>query len=213
MTAMPNTEGFVRFSAKSRDDCQTSAIKVDETYWGYVIRSEEPDPVHVVIGQAIAWLLGAGFSVAALGLWVMPTTGFGAGALGMKLAVSTVLGCTAALLLWFASRGGRTELQVDTSLGEVREVVRNRTGRPSLVGRYGFDAIGSVFLDRAAGKPGEASLVMRYRNTTQVVPVAHGAIGVLETLRDRLGRDLMTGLPPARRRPAIEIAMGLRAAS
>lgn len=213
MTAMPDTYDFDRFNSKSDAGIPISAIKIDETYWGYVIWSEEPDPTLVVLGQAVAWLLGAGFAVAALGLWVMPSMAFGGAVLSMKLAASTLLGCTAALLLWFASRGGRTELQVDTSLGEVREIVRNRAGRPSLVGRYGFDAIGSVFLDRSVGKPGEASLVMRYRNTTQIVSVVHGTIGVLETLRDRLGRDLMTGLPPARRRPAIEMSMGLRAAS
>ncbi len=213
MTAIPDAEGFVHFTGKTADDTRMSTIKVDETYWGYVIRSEAPDPVYVVLGQAIAWLLGAGFAVAALGLWVMPSMAFGGGVLPMKLAVSTVLGCIAALLLWFASRGGRTELQVDTSLGEFREVVRNRAGRPSLVGRYGFDAIGSVFLDRAVGRQGEACLVMRYRNTTQVVSVAHGEIGMLESLRDRLGRDLMTSLPPTRRRPPIDASAGLRTAS
>ncbi len=211
MTTAPQIEGFAGFGSATETDA--SWIKIDETYWGYIIRSEEPDPVHIVIGQVIAWMTGACFAVVALGLWVLPSMAFGIGVLSMKLAASTVLGCMAALFLWFASRGGRTELQVDTSLGEIREIVRNRAGRSSLIGCYGFDSIGSVFLDRSVGKNGEANLVMRYRNTTQVVPVAHGPMTMLETLRDRLGRDLMTGPSHSRRRPPVEIPAEMRALS
>ncbi len=97
--------------------------------------------------------------------------------------------------MWFASRGTKLEVQIDTAQGEVREIVRNRAGRPSLLGSYGFDAIGGVFIDRINGQDrlpmGHAVLVLRYLNTAQTMPVAAGREDDLAPLRDRLGRDLM----------------------
>ena len=84
-------------------------------------------------------------------------------------------------------------------MGEVREVVRNRAGKSTLIGRYGFDSIGGVFIDRAnAPSPDVATLVLRYRNTAQTLPVVRGEVSTLEALRNRLGKDLMMDIKPRR---------------
>jgi hypothetical protein len=202
MSNMPSSEEFAGAVASGSTDATAVRLQIDETYWGYIIRTEEADPALLVIGQLVAWCFGAGFAVAALGLWMIPAMTFGGDALSMRLGASVVFGAMSFLLLWFASRGARTELQVDTSLGEVREVVRNRAGRATLLGRYGFDSIGGIFLDRKTGKSGEACLVMRYRNTAQVLPVARGPQAHLERLRDRMGRDLLVDVSTRRRVPA-----------
>jgi len=64
-----------------------------------------------------------------------------------------------------------------------------------VLGVYGFDAIGGVFIDRREGAMSE--LVLRYRNTPQTLHVARGHVLTLERLRDRLGQDLMLGNQPA----------------
>ena len=169
--------------------------RVDETYWGYIVRSIETPSMVLVFAQAASWLIGIGFLVATLGLWLMPTALFSGGVLGMKLGATVVTLASAAFCLWYASRGTDSEIQVDTRLGEVREVVRNRTGRSTVLGRYGFDAIGSVFIDLGGRQNRadtvEGALVLRYRNTAQTLHVATGTLGTLGPLRDRLGRDLM----------------------
>lgn len=169
--------------------------RVDDTYWGYIIRSVETPSMSIVFAQAASWLIGIGFLVATLGLWLMPSSIFASGVLGMKFGATVVTLASAAFCLWYASRGTDSEIQVDTRLGEVREVVRNRTGRSTLLGRYGFDAIGSVFIDLGGRQQRadtvEGALVLRYRNTAQTLHVATGTMGVLGPLRDRLGRDLM----------------------
>jgi hypothetical protein len=168
---------------------------IDETYWGYIIRANQAPPSGLLLGQAMAWFAGIAFIVAAIGLWVLPLSSTNPDVVPLKLGVSILFFGFAAMLMWFASRGTEAELQIDTALGEVREVMRNRAGKPSLIGRYGFDAIGGVYIDRQAtvrGLPmGHGCLMLRYRNTAQTLPVVAGAESQLMKLRDRLGRDLM----------------------
>jgi hypothetical protein len=201
MTALPEMTGFPRAGSLGTERAETDLYVIDETYWGYIVRSVEPTPLPVLLMQGIVWLFGVAFLVAAIGLWVLPSMVTHGPALGLKMGASVIMGSIAILSLWYASRGTQTEIQIDTRLGEVREVMRNRAGKASLVGRYGFDSIGGVFIDRAA--PGAAltkgTLVMRYRNTAQTLHVATGGVTGLAPLRDRLGRDLMlVSRPPLR---------------
>lgn len=191
MTALSEIEGFSGAGTASTARAQDELFVVDETYWGYIVRSTEPAPISVLLLQGMAWLVGIGFVVATLGLWLLPTGMSHSAAIGMKLGASVITGSSAALCLWFASRGTQSEIQIDTRLGEVREVVRNRAGTASLIARYGFDAIGGVFIDRTGATGEKGALVLRYRNTAQTLEVATGGLSNLAPLRDRLGRDLM----------------------
>lgn len=190
MTAIPSIDTFATArTGRMAEDVPSFAV--DETHWGYVVRHTEAEPVQVQIAQGIAWFAGIGFAVATLGLWLTPMTVMQGDVLSMKLGATFVLAGIAAYLLWYASRGIGSELQIDTALGEVREVVRNQAGRPSLIGRYGFDAIGGVHIDRTVLHHGEPCLVLRQGNSPQVIPVAWGPEPQLTALRDRMGRDLM----------------------
>lgn len=193
MTALPGMTGFTRAGAAPTARAETELFAVDETYWGYIVRSNEPETMGVFVMQSLAWLIGISCVVASLGLWLLPSAVMVGPAMGMKLGASVVTGAMAALCLWFASRGTQVEIQIDTRLGEVREVVRNKAGKASMVGRYGFDAIGGVYIDGAAASRGlpSGNLVLRYRNTAQTLHVASGDVIGLAALRDRLGRDLM----------------------
>lgn len=166
-------------------------FELDETYWGYIIRGNEGPGFSIAVLQGLAMFFGACFIAVAIGLLVAPQAMTGSLDIMMRGVAAVLFGGMAAFLLWFATRGVQTEIQIDNSLGEVREVLRNRTGNSTLVGRYGFDAIGAVFLDRTVGGKGQAALMLRYRNTSQVLPVARGTVASLEALRNRLGQDLI----------------------
>lgn len=172
---------------------------VDDTFWGYIITSNQKLPIHVIMAQGLAWFLGLSFVFATVGIWFLPATMFDGDALAMRFSASCGLGGLALLFLWYSARGVVTEIHVDRHRGEVREVLRTRSGRSSLVGRYQFDTIGGVFLERSKQHRNQARLVMRYRNTAQTMPVATGHVALLEELRDRLGAELMTVAAP---RPA-----------
>ncbi|WP_296424144.1 hypothetical protein [Yoonia sp.] len=180
---------------------KTSSFTVEDIYWGYMVRSGLGPSIGVVIAQAASFFLGACLLTAAIGILVLPTLMFDGDIGVMRMGAATLFGAMAAYLLWFASRGTRAELHVDTSVGEIREVICNRAGRPTTVGCYGFDTIGGVFLDEREDE-NWATLVLRYRNTAQTVCVAEGTEAQLMPLRDRLGQDLMVQAKTTRSRAA-----------
>lgn len=165
-------------------------FQIDEAYWGYIIRATGGSGVYLFVVQTVTMFLGAAFLAAALGLLLMPSTLMSGHIDLFRIFAVIMFVAVAAFMLWFASRGTETELQVDTTLGELREVVRNRAGKTTLLGRYGFDAIGGVFIDRSAAR-GYALLQLRYRNTSQTLQIAAGTAEELQPLKDRLGHDLM----------------------
>ena len=191
MTAFPNIGGYPTRLPGAGKTAEPQCFAVDETYWGYVVRDTEAESAWVQVAQGAAWFAGICFCIATLGLWAMPMTQFDAGLMPMKLGATCIMAGIAVYLLWFASRGTHGELQIDTSLGELRELVRNQAGRPTLLGRHGFDAIGGVMIDRTTLRKGRACLVLRYGNTAQLMPVAWGVESELTALRDRMGHDMM----------------------
>jgi len=174
-------------------------FSIDETYWGYVVRPQGRPRLIIQVQQYAATLIGAGFLAGAIGMLLVPQLASDTIDLAMRAGAATIFASIAAFCLWFATRGSETELQIDNNRGEVREVIRNRAGNSTLLGTYGFDAIGGVFIDRSGGKTAE--LVLRYRNTNQTLPVARGHALTLESLRDRLGQDLMLGDQPIATHP------------
>ncbi len=196
MSDMPNVVGSLTIDAELAPRKQT--FQVAETYWGYIIRKMDGPNIAMIVLQSLSMFFGASFLAAALGLLLLPDVVAGSVDLVMRAVAALIFFGLAAYLLWFASRGTESEVQIDNALGEVREVVRNRAGKSTLVGRYGFDSIGGVFIDRANSSGNFATLVLRYRNTAQTLGVVRGEVDQLEPLRDRLGKDLMMAAVPVR---------------
>lgn len=170
-----------------------ATYELDETYWGYIIRDIAPPSASTVIAQALALVFGISFAIATVGMWVFGSNTFNDDLLIFRLVASIVTAALSGLLLWFATRGEKVEVQVDTSLGEVREVMRNRQGRVSLVGRYGFDSFCSVDLDRKGRRDSRVCLTLRIEDPAHVVPIVEGDPSSLQGLQDRISRDLMMG--------------------
>jgi hypothetical protein len=192
MTAVPDYNEFRDVIALDQRVSEARLFEVEETYWGYTIHSKERAPLWLTFSQAVSWVLGVLFAIGALGMWALPGNGLAADMIGFKMGASIPLAGVSLLMLWYSSRGSRVEVQIDTTRGEVREVLRNRAGRMTILGLYGFDSIGGVFLERSEARlSGQVQLVLRYRNTAQVLRVARGSEPMLQGLRDRLGRDLM----------------------
>ncbi len=167
-----------------------SSFVVEDIYWGYMIRSGRGPSLGVALAQAVCFFFGVCLLTAAVGILILPTLFFDGDLSSMRVGSAVLFGAFAMYLLWFASRGTQSEVHVDTSVGEIREVICNRAGKPTTVGAYGFDTIGGVHLEPAKDI-GTATLSLRYRNTSQTVCVAEGTEAQLIGLRDRLAHDLM----------------------
>ena len=172
------------------DLAKPTTFAVEDVFWGYTIRSGRGPSFGVALGQALSFFFGVCFATAALGILILPTLFFDGELGAMRVGSAALFGAVAAYLLWFASRGTKAEVQVDTSIGEIREVICNRAGTPTIVGSYGFDEIGGVFVEEDE-LSGQAQLILRYRTTSQSVFIAEGTEAQLRPLRDRLAHNLL----------------------
>ncbi len=175
--------------ARQTDPDQLDGFRVSltETWWGYVIRTERVrSSVRRLVDLAAA-LVAVGFALAAVVIWLAPIDDASGAAILLKGAGSSLMALLA-LLVSYLSRGDDvSEVQIDCNRAELRLMARPTGERLRLVGRYGFEEIGGVFIDRGA----TTRLMARYRNTPHLVTIATGPGPRLERLRDRLGRDLL----------------------
>ena len=190
---MPNTTIDKKETATVQQGATSrTGFTTDETHWGYIVRSTEDSGHGLILSQSLSLLTGSALLAAAIGMWVIPGMLAGIDALMMRMFATIVFVSAASLLLWYSSRGVVSEIQIDNGRGEIREVVRNHAGRMSLIACYSFDSIGGVFME-PTGADDAASLVLRYRNSSDTVEVASGREKELSELRDRISRDVIVG--------------------
>jgi hypothetical protein len=171
-------------------------FSTEDAYWGYIIRSDKGESLGFVMLQSASFLLGVTFMVAALSIIVMSPVTLGAELTPFRLAASVLFGAAAAYLLWFASRGTQTEVHIDTSVREIREVIRNRAGRPTTVGTHDFGAMTDVFVQDDDESDG-AMLVVQDHDNALSICLAKAPHAQLGALQDRVARDVL-GDPQAR---------------
>ena len=163
------------------------------TYWGYLVRDTRPEELLAQLAQASGWVIGMLLMMSAFGVWLFPSAiAMESEMFGFRMAITTALFGGGLLMLWYASRGRRAEVQVDTSLAEVREVLRHKINRANLLGRFRFEDVGGVFIDRRSAGKGHTTVVMRVGNSHRLIYVAKGGEADMITLRDRIGRDLIS---------------------
>ncbi len=197
MTAIGDFNVYTSLKREIPRPMATETYRVEQSNWGYTVRNLSAPDLAITLMQGLCWLLGMAFIVAILGLWIMPAAVFSGPAFGLKVGASAMLFAVAYYSMWYASRGTQVEVQIDTRAREVREIVRNRAGRPRQLARYAFTDIGSVFVDfsgvRSRKDHTQGTLVMRYRTSAQTIVIAAGTLEQLVPLRDMLGRDVMLG--------------------
>lgn len=158
---------------------------LEEQFWGYRVVPNGRASLGLIAVQVTAMICSAAFLAAALMLGVMsPMSG-----LLLRLPLIFVALGLGFALMWFASRGNHIQIEVDTTNGEVREIVRNRTGATTVVTRHGFDSIGNVFIARSGNTA--PVLTLRCRHSARHMTVAVGTEDDLASLRDRMGRDMI----------------------
>lgn len=174
-------------------------VRIDDTYWGCIIRSYAGTHSASHIIRWLSGFVGLALVFAALGFWVLPGSLLSADIMVMKFASSASLCMSGFLFLWFSSQQTRREVHIDRARGELREALRNSRGNAFMLRRYAFEDIGSVFLERSTRQKSVARLLLRYKNTSQVIVIATADEKKLTELRDRLAHDILGVSKPAAR--------------
>ena len=171
---------------------------VQENYWGYAVRNTSYVPVSHCVFQGVALFFGAAFLAGIAGLWLVPSAAFQSDSLILRLGLSVFFGVVAWLMISYANRGVATEIHVDSNLCEIREVLKNRLGKPTLISEFGFDSFSGITIDRTDGDKTCVHLILKSFDPAQHILVATGSEARIGVLYGRMTRDLM--LEPAGRR-------------
>ena len=175
-------------------------VQTDETFWGYIVRANMRPRSSAVLGQWFSGFVGVSLVAAAIGFWVMPGSDVSADMAPIKLTLSGVIGVIGMMMIWYAAQISGYELQVDIAHGELRQAVRNGKGQVRLLSRVPFERIGAVVIDRTGARRGQdLPLMLRYRDTAQMIEVVRGREADLVQLRDRLAHDIL-GMSALRKR-------------
>jgi len=162
-----------------------------ETYWGFTVKNTQRASSIVQLSQAVSVVMGAGFAAAALGLWIVPSVAFQTDSALIRAGASVFFVIFSFFFISYANRGTVSELQIDLSLGEVREVLRHRSGSSSLLAHYGFDAFTGLSIDRSSGSPLQVKLILHHQDEAHDLVVATGNEPQIGKLFGRLERDLL----------------------
>ena len=165
-----------------------------ETYWGFTVKNTQRASSIVQLSQAVSVVIGAGFAAATLGLWIVPSVAFQTDSALIRAGASVFFVIFSYFFISYANRGTVSELQIDLSLGEVREVrevLRHRSGSSSLLAHYGFDAFTRLSIDRSSGSPLQVKLILHHQDEAHDLVVATGNEPQIGKLFGRLERDLL----------------------
>ena len=203
---MTDISSFQATSIPNIDVFQANAGPVlTETYWGFTVRNTANVQTWVILLQFIAFLFGAAFFAAVFGLWALPSSIIQSDTIGMRVGLSAVFAVIGYLLINYANHGRVVEFQIDQNLGEIREVVRNRSGTSRLIGQYGFDAFCDMAITPCG--PEKVALLLKQSGTANALVITQGTEPQIGTLYARLDRDLLR-TNAGRRHPAVRPQFG-----
>lgn len=167
--------------------------QINQTYWGYTVAEGDRGQKRGRAFEFAGKLIGAGFLMAAAGMWVLPTSLHGPDMMIMKLGVTVLFLMIGAVMVWNARNGFNDELQVDLVRQELRMGQRNAAGDCRLTAMLRFGEVGSVYLMRSKAKGEPARLFLRVGDSDRALEVAQGPAERLEAIKDRLMSDLAAG--------------------
>ena len=170
---------------------------VQENYWGYAVQNTSHVPVSFYVLQGVALFFGAALVAAVAGLWLVPSAALQSDSLILRLGLGVFFGGVAWLLIAYANRGVATEIQIDSNLCEIREVLKNRLGKSTLISQFGFESFSGMTIDRSGGDKACVRLILNSHDPAQHILVAAGSEARIGVLYGRMTRDLM--LEPAAR--------------
>jgi hypothetical protein len=186
------------YQARSNQNSMSMRPNVTEHYWGYEVRPNEQLVDIAVLLRATCGFLTVATLIAAVGLWLLPSTVFGAQAMVAKMTVSLLLICASLVLARVAARGTCVRVQVDTAAGEVREVTDGMFQSDIVLAHYRFDVIDAVdvIAARSSASFGQVQIIIKGIGP---VPAGDGSPLLIAVLRSRLASDFgLENAHPAR---------------
>ncbi len=174
---------------------QGGAVSVGETFWGYIIHKGKASRDRAAIGEVAATAGSAFFGLLAYGQWLLPGMAGNATVLSLKIGATTVFFMFSGLLYLIARRGLSSEVHVDVKRRQLRTVRRNREGVASLMEKFGFADISSVYMIRSKSPFAPNRLLVQPASRRMPILVASGPASELEPVLRRMISVMREGRP------------------
>lgn len=173
--------------------------RIEETDWGYIIRTQTTNTRFKVVASVTGRFFGAILLMAAAGLWVMPDSLYGGDLIGIKLAAMVMFSIFGGYFFWAGRDATLPEYRIDLKHREIRVGHRGHRDAFRQSGRVDFASVSSVFLLRSKDhRP--TRLFLRLADLGTGLEIAAGNQQHMEVLKQRLTEDLsgQTRQPVAR---------------
>lgn len=192
MTAQPHPDIFTGTYADEQQARILLRPNVREHFWGYEVRPNEQIIGIAFLFRSICGLLSVSSLASVIGVWLVPAVSFFGDVMIAKTMATLLFLSLAFVSGRMAARGSQVRVQIDTSVGEFREVVDGPVGKDIVLARYGFDAVENI--DVAFARPnnelGQVQVTFKGEGKAKVrIAVGDGMAASLGPLRSRLASD------------------------
>lgn len=191
-------------------DTKACAVRVSETFWGYIIRKGGSAAKRAAWGEIVAMVACIMFGIIAYSQWLLPGTINDIDVLPFKISGTIVFFVLGFLNYSIARKGLLYEMQIDQKREVLRLARRNRDGVSTLLEGFPFAEIERIYMQRSKSAFIEDRLYVEFSSRSRAVLVASGPACELEPLRERLIGDIKPNVAqqrtpaPAPKRPAAE---------
>ena len=166
-----------------RRGVEKAAFQVDETHWGYIVKSVVEGNVPIRLRNAMSWFV-------------------------IKSGLTTIFMSFACLCFWLTTRDSKPEFQFDLARREVRGVMRARGGSATLLESVSFDDVGSVDIRADLADADGLVLVLHIDGSRHQMEIAQGSALALEALQSRIEGDLQNPAIAAPRKSLQALSKG-----
>lgn len=175
---------------QTQEETKQPSFEIEDTNWGYIVRSNEKTPLSTTIAQVAAWFFATLFFLTAIGLWVAPGIAAGADTVYIKTGASVFFISIGLFLLSYSVRGSKSEFHIEPGKSEMRTVMVNRSGAPTVLSNYEFRDLDDIIIRHLDEEKKVETLLLSYKNGMHFVPVISGDSEELVTLKKRIISDL-----------------------
>lgn len=166
---------------------------IAETYWGYIVHNKRTKSAAGRVLQGAAFLLGVGFTITAIGLWLPPGLRLQIDTLTLRFGMSIFLVILGYLFFRLSHRTGDIEWHFDLNLGEIRKVSGCRKRQGVVINHMGFDVVKGFKVVHHCTDPYEMSLCFETIDANFSPEIARGGLEKLTVIAARLRGDLSNG--------------------
>ncbi len=193
-------------------DSQRSAARIGKTNWGYIIGGGPAAVRRAGYGEVAAVFACLMFGTFAYAPWILPAAFNDFLIMPYKIAATAMFFTFSIMNYRISHQGLAFEVQIDTLRGNLRTVRRNRGNAVTVLEKFAFDDIESVYMKRSKSPNAVARVFVQPVGRSRPLLVAKGPARDLEPVLRLLIGELRAEQPRAPVVAQRPVARGRKAA-